>query len=155
MKIKVLTATLASMAIIFGISIAYAAPPSINLVGTWQMTIDKVNTDGYSTESGYFVIDSQEGDLFKGFGCPLDLVYAGRTELYGVLEGKNIYVTSNDALAFGTVNQVGTEIEAINQVMGYDELGNSGSGRNESAAERVVATKVFETAYDCLSIPSP
>lgn len=170
MKNRAFTAVLIFMVITFSASIAYAAPPSIDLVGLWRMTMDIVDKDGiaYSNpnnpEYEYFVIEVQDGNLFKGFGCPEDSLYPERTDFYGVMEGRNIHITSNDAIAFGAVNQAGTEMEVINQVQGYKEIcttddpvpGDCDESENKSAAQRVLATRVDDVLYvDCSSTPAP
>jgi hypothetical protein len=171
MKSRTFTAVLIFMVITFSTSIAYAAPPSIDLVGLWRMTMDIVDKNGitYSNpnnpEYEYFVVEVQDGYLFKGFGCPGDSLYPERTDFYGVMEGRNIHITSNDAIAFGAVNQAGTEMEVINQVQGYKEIcdppdnpvpGDCDESENISATQRVLATKVDDYVHvDCSSTPAP
>ena len=124
---------------------------SINILGVWQISSDVADASGLRShdpnnpEYEYFIINEQDGDLFRGFGCPLDQdpLYLDRTDLYGVLEGRKLYITANDALASGTVNNQGTEINAIVQVFGYNE----NTYENESSTSRVVAIKLDATLY--------
>lgn len=165
MKKRVFTVALAFMVITFGASLAYAAPPGINIVGIWEMTVDIADRSGitYSEpdEFEYFIITEQDGNLFRGLGCPIDPLYPQRTDFYGVLEGRNIHFTSNDAIGFGTVNKAGTEMNIINQVQGYNEVcdssGDCDDSTNESALQRIVATKVNDEEEQACSdiIPSP
>lgn len=170
MKKRAFSFVLIFIVITFSASISYAKPPVINLVGQWQMTMDIVDKDGItysnpnSPEYEYFVIEVQDGVLFKGFGCPEDSLYPGRTDFYGVMEGRNIHTSSNDALAFGSVNQAGTEMEVINQVQGYKEIcttddpmpGQCDDSENTSAIQRVLATKVDDMVHtDCSNTQAP
>ena len=41
------------------------------------------------------------------------LFIVNRTDLLGILEGRDLHVTSNDSLTFGSLNNQGTEINAI------------------------------------------
>jgi hypothetical protein len=152
MKKRLFTVALAFMAMTFGASLAYAAPSSTNIVGYWEMTMNIADRDGFSSSGPeYFVIYDQDEDLFTGFGCPEDELFPERTEFYGVLEGRNIHFTSNDAIGFGTVNKAGTEMNIINQVQGYNEIcvpsvdplpGECDGSKNISALQRIVATKL-------------
>jgi hypothetical protein len=63
------------------------------------MTMDVVDKKGitYSNQNTpeyeYFVTGVQDGNLFKGFGCPEDSLYPERTDFYGVMEGRKIHIT--------------------------------------------------------------
>ncbi|MEN8180670.1 MAG: hypothetical protein ABFS39_18900 [Pseudomonadota bacterium] len=140
MKMKAFTLSLAFMAI-GSASLAYGAAQSIVLDGIWRMTIAKVDRNGVSNpqETAYLRITDQEGDMFAGYGCPKE---SDSTDLYGILDGGNVHIIVWDSVAFGTVNQAGTEMNLISQKQLYNESSVPPPPQNEPATEQVVATKL-------------
>lgn len=102
------------------------------------MSQDIVDRSGFTLgQISYYIVEEQQGNLFKGSACPKD---NDRTDLYGVLDRKDIYVTAWDSISYGKVNGKGTEIEAISQKQNYDV-------QNDSSTSTVVATKISSDPY--------
>lgn len=110
-----------------------------DLTGYWsisQQIVDATtDTPAYKEENSAFVITQHDGDYFKGHACPKE---SDLTDLYGILEGKIVYLTAWDSLSVGNINSSGTEMYVISQKQNY----NVDQMRNESSTARVVGTKL-------------
>jgi len=88
-----------------------------NLIGGWTVNVQKVSEEGFKTERGSLSITEQRGNFFKGHAVPED---ARRTNFYGVVVGRDIYITFWDSICSGTLNKKGTQFTFIGQNQQYD-----------------------------------